>query len=57
MTLNNEKLTILNLRFNLKRHIYLKRKMNAEAALLRKKMRRIVFSCSLREKMQLLKRL
>ena len=38
MTLNNEKLTILNLRFNLKRHIYLKRKMNAEAALLRKKM-------------------
>ncbi|MCR5464495.1 MAG: helix-turn-helix domain-containing protein [Bacteroidales bacterium] len=38
MTLNNEKLPILNLRFNLKRQIYLKRKMNAEAALLRKKM-------------------
>lgn len=38
MTLNNEKLPILNLRFNLKRRIYLRRKMNAEAALLRKKM-------------------
>ncbi|MBR5660096.1 MAG: AraC family transcriptional regulator [Bacteroidales bacterium] len=38
MTLNKEKLPILNLRFNLKRQIYLRRKMNAEAALLKKKM-------------------
>ena len=38
MRLNNEKLPVLNLRFNLKRRFYLRKKRNAEEAHLKKRM-------------------